>query len=177
MRLSWGGENYILTYNGELYNTEELRKELLALGHTFTGHSDTEVLLHGYAQWGSGVLEKLNGIYAFAVWERKKKRLFLARDRIGVKPLFYAEHGGGLIFASEIKTILSYPDFRACVDVTGAAELLLLGPGRTPGSGVFRGVREIEPGCCGFWERMLKHGIPPRTICSGWSAAVPCPLF
>ena len=153
MTLNHDAEEYTIIYNGELYNTAELRRELAALGHGFAGRSDTEVLLHGYAQWGSGVLEKLNGIYAFAVWEKKKKRLFLARDRIGVKPLFYAEHGGGLIFASEIKTILAYPDFRACLDVTGAAELLLLGPGRTPGSGVFRGVREIEPGCCGFWER------------------------
>lgn len=153
MTLDHDAEEYTIIYNGELYNTAELRRELAALGHDFVGRSDTEVLLHGYAQWGSGVLEKLNGIYAFAVWEKKKKRLFLARDRIGVKPLFYAEHGGGLIFASEIKTILAYPDFRACLDVTGAAELLLLGPGRTPGSGVFRGVREIEPGCCGFWER------------------------
>ena len=153
MTLDHDAEEYTIIYNGELYNTAELRRELAALGHDFAGRSDTEVLLHGYAQWGNGVLEKLNGIYAFAVWEKKKKRLFLARDRIGVKPLFYAEHGGGLIFASEIKTILAYPGFRAFLDVTGAAELLLLGPGRTPGSGVFRGVREIEPGCCGFWER------------------------
>ena len=146
------GEEYTIVYNGELYNTEELRHELLKLGHSFLGHSDTEVLLHGYAQWGSEVLKRANGIFAFAVWERKAKRLFLARDRIGVKPLFYAEHEGGLIFASEIKTILKYPGFRAAIDVTGAAELLLLGPGRTPGSGVFRGIRELEPGCCAVWD-------------------------
>ena len=153
MTLLHEGEEYTIVYNGELYNTPELRRELGRLGHVFAGHSDTEVLLHGYAQWGREVLERLNGIYAFAVWERFSRRLFLARDRIGVKPLFYAEHGGGLLFSSEIKTILKYPGFRAAIDVTGAAELLLLGPGRTPGSGVFRGIREIEPGCCGFWER------------------------
>ena len=152
MTLAWEGEEYTLVYNGELYNTPELRRELQKLGHRFLGHSDTEVLLHGYAQWGKQLLEKLNGIFAFAVWEKQAKRLFLARDRIGVKPLFYAEHGGGLIFASEIKTILKYPDFRAVIDVTGAAELLLLGPGRTPGSGVFRGIRELEPGCCALWD-------------------------
>ena len=153
MTLVFEGEEYTIVYNGELYNTPELRRELAQLGHQFSGHSDTEVLLHGYARWGRGVLEKLNGIYAFAVWQKRARRLFLARDRIGVKPLFYAEHRGGLLFASEIKTILSYPGFRAAIDVTGAAELLLLGPGRTPGSGVLRGLRELEPGCCGIWER------------------------
>lgn len=152
MTLRLKGEEYSIAYNGELYNTEELRRELLKLGHSFQGHSDTEVLLHGYAQWGSDVLTRVNGIFAFAVWEKTAKRLFLARDRIGVKPLFYAEYDGGLIFASEIKTILKYPGFRAAIDATGAAELLLLGPGRTPGSGVFRGIRELEPGCCAYWK-------------------------
>ncbi len=152
MTLWFEGEEYTIVYNGELYNTEEIRIELINRGHCFKGHSDTEVLLHGYAQWGRGVLEKLNGIFAFAVWEKKARRLFLARDRIGVKPLFCAEHEGGLLFASEIKTILKYPDFRAAIDVTGAAELLLIGPGRTPGCGVFRGVKELEPGCFASWE-------------------------
>ena len=150
MTLRFHGREYTIVYNGELYNTDQLRRELLKLGHEFRGHSDTEVLLHGYARWGEGVLEKLNGIYAFAVYDGE--RVFLARDRIGVKPLFYAEHRGGLLFASEIKTILKYPGFRAAIDVTGAAEILLLGPGRTPGCGVFRGVREMEPGCFGIWE-------------------------
>ena len=153
MTFCFGNEEYTIVYNGELYNTPELRRELLGLGHRFQGHSDTEVLLQGYARWGRGVLEKLNGIYAFAVWEKRNRRLFLARDRIGVKPLFFAEHMGGLLFASEIKTILKYPGFRSAIDVTGAAELLLLGPGRTPGCGVFRGIREIEPGCCADWEQ------------------------
>ena len=150
MKLRHDGTEYTIVYNGELYNAPELRRELTRLGHSFEGHSDTEVLLHGYAQWGRDVLRRLNGIYAFAV--RHDGRVFLARDRIGVKPLFYAEHGGGLLFASEMKTILRYPGFRAAIDVTGAAELLLLGPGRTPGCGVFRGIRELEPGCWGIWE-------------------------
>ena len=150
MTLRFQGREYTIVYNGELYNAPELRRELSKLGHEFSGHSDTEVLLHGYVQWGEGVLEKLNGIYAFAVFDGE--RVFLARDRIGVKPLFYAEHNGGLLFASEIKTILKYPGFRAAIDVTGAAEILLLGPGRTPGCGVFRGVKEIEPGYFGIWE-------------------------
>ena len=152
MSLTHRGEEYTIVYNGELYNTGELRRSLSVLGHSFEGHSDTEVLLHSYAQWGEGCLDRLNGIFAFAVWEKRAKRLFLARDRIGVKPLFHAEHMGGLLFASEIKTILAYPGFRASIDVTGAAELLLIGPGRTPGCGVFEGVKEVEPGCCGYWD-------------------------
>ena len=98
MILDWNQERYVLVYNGELYNTEELRKELTALGHHFTGHSDTEVLLHAYAQFGAACLEKLNGIFAFAVWQREAKRLFLARDRMGVKPLFYKEHNFSAVF-------------------------------------------------------------------------------
>ena len=153
MKLRWGEEHYVLVYNGELYNTEELRRELIRLGHSFLGHSDTEVLLHGYAQWGEHVVDKCNGIFAFAVWEEKHKRLFLARDRIGVKPLFFTQQGEKLIFASEIKTILTYPGVKAVLDGEGVAQIFLLGPGRLPGSGVFRGIREVEPGWCGYWEQ------------------------
>jgi len=152
MQLCRDGENYILTYNGELYNTEELRKELIKLGHRFESHSDTEVLLHAYVQWKDQVLQRLNGIYAFGVWHEKEQKLFLARDRIGVKPLFYKEHEGGLLFASEIKTILAYPSVHPELDAQGAAEILMLGPGRLPGSGVFRGIKEIEPGCMGTYQ-------------------------
>lgn len=152
MELTFDGEQYILVYNGELYNTYQLRKELESRGHVFTGHSDTEVVLHAYAQWGPDCLNRFNGILAFAVWEQKKQRLFLARDRIGVKPLFYMQHQGGLLFASEMKTILCYPTVKACLDPQGAAELLLLGPGRTPGCGVLQGMCELEPGCCAYFE-------------------------
>ena len=152
MELHHGGEHYILVYNGELYNTQELAAELRQEGHAFTGHSDTEVLLHAYAQWGADCVHRLNGIFAFAVWEVKRKRLFLARDRIGVKPLFYRLWGGALIFASEIKTILCHPQVKAQLSPQGAAEIILLGPGRTPGCGVFHGIQELEAGCCGFFE-------------------------
>jgi len=152
MTFEWGNEKYTISYNGELYNTEEIRSRLLALGHCFKGRSDTEVLLHAYAQWGRDVLQVLNGIFAFAVWEHHRKRLFLARDRIGVKPLFYTLHKDGILFASEMKTILAYPTMEARLDAQGVAELLLLGPGRMPGSGVFRGILELEPGCCGVFE-------------------------
>lgn len=153
MKLTFGGETYVLVYNGELYNTEELRQELLARGHVFLGHSDTEVVLHAYAEYGSACTDRFNGIYAFAVWEERKRRLFLCRDRIGVKPIFYREHNGGLLFASEIKTILAYPGVPRELKEEGAAQLLLLGPGRLPGSGVFAGIQELEPGCSAYWER------------------------
>lgn len=151
MILDWKGNQYVIVYNGELYNTEEIRKELLHCGHAFTGHSDTEVLLHAYAQWGEGCLEHLNGIYAFAVWEEKTGRLFLARDRIGVKPLFYTVRDGSMVFASEIKTILAYQSIKPVLNAQGAAEIMMLGPGRTPGKGVFKDVMEMEPGCCGYF--------------------------
>ena len=152
MTLQWREEQYRLVYNGELYNTQEIRSELEHLGHRFSGHSDTEVLLHGYAQWGPGVLERLNGIFAFGVWEEKQERLFLARDRMGVKPLFYAQCRQGLIFGSEIKTVLAYPGIKPRLKEQGAAQLLLLGPGRIPGSGILEGICELEPGTCGFFR-------------------------
>ena len=153
MTLSWGGEEFTLVYNGELYNTAELRHRLEQEGHHLQSHSDTEVILHGYLQWGAAVVERLNGIFAFAVWEKKRQKLFLARDRIGVKPLFFTVKDGGLLFASEIKTILSYPYMKAQLDREGAAQVLLLGPGRIPGSGVFHGIHELEPGYYGYWEK------------------------
>lgn len=152
MRLVWQSEHYTLIYNGELYNTEEVRAQLIKLGHEFEGYSDTEVVLHAFAQWGEACLEKFNGIYAFAVWERNQRRLFLARDRMGVKPLFYTFHKEGFLFASEIKTILSYPGVERKLNKEGVGELLLLGPGRTPGSGVIQGIREVEPGCCCWYH-------------------------
>ena len=152
MTYTRGEEGYTIVYNGELYNTEELRSRLTALGHSFRGHSDTEVLLHGYVQWGEEVLKQANGIFAFAVWEHHSKRLFVARDRIGVKPFFYTLRKGGFLFASEIKTILAYPQMEARLDAQGISELLLLGPGRSPGSGVFRGIFELEPGWCGVFQ-------------------------
>ena len=153
MVLDWAGERYVLVYNGELYNTRQLRGELIGKGHRFEGSSDTEVVLHAYAEYGENCTDHFNGIYAFAVWEEKHRRLFLCRDRIGVKPLFFKEQEGGLLFASEIKTILAYPGAEPELDEEGAAQLLLLGPGKLPGSGIFRGIRELEPGCRGYWEQ------------------------
>ena len=141
---------HTIVYNGELYNTSEIRSELEKMGHSFRTQCDTEVVLHAFQEWGEESLHRFNGIFAFVVWDGR--RLFLARDRIGVKPLFYMERPAGLLFGSEIKNILAYPGIRAELDEDGAAELLLLGPGRTPGCGVYRGIRELEPGCCGWYE-------------------------
>jgi len=153
MYLRWGDEEYVITYNGELYNTQEIKDILRALGHEFTTHSDTEVVLHAFAQWKEGCVDRFNGIFAFGIWEKKRKRLFLARDRIGVKPLFYTAVSGGLLFASEIKTLLAYPAVPRELDGEGAAQILLLGPGRIPGSGVFKNIVELKPGCCGYYSR------------------------
>ncbi len=151
MILEYGGEEYSVVYNGELYNTPELRRELSALGHVFKTHSDTEVLLHAYAEWGGECVSRFNGIFAFAVWESRGARLFLARDRMGVKPLFYALRRGSILFASEIKALLKHPWVEPQIDAEGVAQVMLLGPGRVPGSGVFRGISELRPGECAYY--------------------------
>ncbi len=136
---------YTICYNGELYNTEDLRKDLLIKGYSFKGHSDTEVLLTSYIEWGKNCLQYLNGIFAFAIWDENGQELFIGRDRLGVKPLFYRETVKGLLFGSEIKAILAHPEVKTEVDREGLAEVFGLGPSRSPGSGVFRGVKELRP--------------------------------
>ncbi len=148
MEASRGGCSYVIVYNGELYNTEDIRHQLISKGWTFKGWSDTEVLLDSYIEWGEECLGKLNGIFAFAIWDVQKGTLFLARDRIGVKPLFYSEKGSLFIFASEIKAILSNPSVSAELGREGLAEIFAMGPARTPGCGVFTGISELKPGYC-----------------------------
>lgn len=148
-----GDKTYVITYNGELYNTPDLRRELEARGHFFLGHSDTEALLLSYIEWGPGCVERFNGIFAFALWDEAAQRLFLARDRLGVKPLFYARRGSAFIFGSELKAVLAHPLVEARVKADGLAEVLAVGPARTPGHGVFAGVAELRPGCCLTVER------------------------
>ena len=157
MEITAGGETYTIVYNGELYNTSELRTQLEQEGVVFQTHCDTEVVLQSYAHWGPRCVEQCNGIFAFAVWEHTAQRLFLARDRIGVKPLFYAEIPGGLVFGSEIKALLQHPDVPHEIDQNGVADLLLLGPGRTPGYGVFRTIREVKPAHCGYYMQGSLH--------------------
>lgn len=148
MYKSYAKNEYITVYNGELYNTEDIRAELSELGYKFTGHSDTEVLLTAYIEWKEKCVDKLNGIFAFAVFDKKKQSLFAARDRAGVKPFFFHKYDGGLIFGSEIKTLLAHPDVKPRVNRLGLGEIFLIGPGRTPGASAFEEINELKPGEC-----------------------------
>ena len=106
-------ENLVVVFNGEIYNFQELTAELKAAGHTFATRADTEVLLHGYEQWGRGLLDRLRGMFAFALWDRKAETLFCARDHFGIKPLYYCQtEDGSLLFGSEIKSFLAHPAFK-----------------------------------------------------------------
>lgn len=142
------GETYTIVYNGELYNTRIIQLELERLGHSFAGHSDTEVVLSAYIEWGEKCLDRFNGIFAFGVWREKKQTLFLARDRIGVKPLFFSRYNGGIVFGSEIKTLLANPMVKRVVELEGVSSVVLLGPARKGGMGVFRDVGELLPAEC-----------------------------
>lgn len=145
MSIEKNNHTFTIVYNGELYNTEEIRKELLQRGYSFQSYSDTEVLLTAYIEWGENCVMHLNGIFAFAVWDQHREQLFMTRDRLGVKPLFYREENGSLIFGSEIKAILAHPKVKSEVDREGFQEIFGLGPSRTPGHGVFRGINELRP--------------------------------
>ncbi len=139
-----GDRTYAITYNGEIYNFRELRFELESYGHTFRTRSDTEVLLHAYIEWGEACVGRLNGIFAFGLWDEQRQQLLLARDHLGVKPLFYAQRGSAILFGSELKVLLAHPLVKAEVDADGLAEILTFV--RTPGSGVYRNVHELRPG-------------------------------
>lgn len=139
---------YTIVYNGEIYNTEEIRKELKAFGYSFDTHCDTEVILKAYHKWKEKSCEKLNGIFAFAVWDDEEKELFLCRDRIGVKPLYYAEKDGIFAFASRIKSLLLIPEITSEVDEDGLNEVFMLGPASTIGKAVFRDISELPPASC-----------------------------
>ena len=139
-----GGRTFVICYNGELYNTPALRETLEAKGHTFRTRSDTEVLLHACIEYGAEVGEYIEGIFAFAFWDGET--LLLLRDRFGVKPLFYAQVGETLVFASEPKTLFQYPGLTPRADRETWQEILAVNPARTPGHGVFAGVHEVPPG-------------------------------
>ena len=159
MSAKYGEKEYTLVYNGELYNTDEIRNELIGLGYKFIGHSDTEVILKSYIQWEENCLERFNGIFSFAIWDDYKQHLFFARDRIGVKPLFYTIKNNSFIFGSEIKALLEHKYVEAEIDENSIAEIMFIGPGRTPGCGVFKGINEVKPACCGYYS---KSGIKIR---------------
>jgi asparagine synthase (glutamine-hydrolysing) len=135
---------YAITYNGEIYNFRELQRELQDLGHTFHTQSDTEVVLHAYAEWGEACIPRLNGIFAFGLWDEQKQQLLLARDHLGVKPLFYARRGTAILFSSELKTLLAHPEVKAEIDAQGLAQILTFA--YVPDSGVYRNISQLRPG-------------------------------
>jgi asparagine synthase (glutamine-hydrolysing) len=146
-----------LVYTGEVYNFVELREELKRLGHHFKTCSDTEVVLRGYLQWGDQVTERLNGMFAFAIWDVVTQELFLIRDRMGVKPLFYYPMADGVLFGSEPKAILAHPSVRPRVDVDGLREMLVLA--KNPEVTIYAGMCEVRPGQV---VRVNRNGITKR---------------
>ena len=142
-KFSYG--EYVIVYNGQIYNTKELKDILVENGFSFNGHCDTEVLLKSYIHYGHNVVNHLNGIFAFAIWDSRKKELFLARDHFGVKPLFYTLKDGSLIFGSEIKALFEYPGIEKILDNQGISELFGIGPAHTPGTTIFKNIYELKP--------------------------------
>ena len=140
-----------LTFNGEIYNFRDLRQELAACGHKFALDSDTEVLLRAYQHWGEKVLDRLRGMFAFAIWDARNQRLFMARDRFGEKPLFIHQDADGIYFASEIKALLRLPKARPAVNLSAVWDFLAYR--YVPGpSTLFEGIRKLAPGTCATWE-------------------------
>ena len=141
----------VITYNGEIYNHPELRHELEALGHVFRTRCDTEVLVHGYEQWGVNLLQRLNGQFAFAIYDRNNETVFIARDRFGVRPLFYAQPRDAFYFGSEIKAILASGEVDAGIDPRGMDEVFTFWAARAPRT-PFAGIASLEPGTYGIWK-------------------------
>jgi asparagine synthase (glutamine-hydrolysing) len=135
----------VMTYSGEVYNYRELRAQLAVRGHRFRTESDTEVVLHAYLQWGEDFVDRLNGMYAFALWDLDREQLLLVRDRMGIKPLYYAETKDGLLFGSEPKAILANPLIKPVIDIDGMREVLAFV--KNPGQAVYRDLHELRPGC------------------------------
>src|SRR5690242_12560111 len=140
-----------LTFNGEIYNFRQLRDELSALGYCFTRDSDTEVLLRAYEHWGDAVVDHLRGMFAFAIWDARNERLFLARDRFGEKPLFLYEDARGLYFASEIKALLRIPGLKVEVNLKAVWDYLAYRYVPGPKT-LFKGIRKLMPGTAATWE-------------------------
>lgn len=141
-----------IVFNGEVYNFQELRDELVAKGHCFATHSDTETIVHAYEEWGDACVQRFRGMFAFAIWDAPRQRLFLARDRYGKKPLFLFENNGTLLFASEIKSILAFPGVKPEVDTAAVWEYFAYRYVPAPAT-LFRGIRKLMPGCYAVWEK------------------------
>lgn len=134
-----------IAYNGEIYNFPDLRKKLLAQGHTFRSTSDTEAILHGYEEVGPGILDRLNGMFAFAIWDRRHRQLFCARDPLGIKPFYYYLSDRHFLFASEIKALLAHPALERKLNPEGVANFFTFGHAVAPAT-IFENVRKLLPG-------------------------------
>ena len=152
-----GDHSVVLSCDGFIYNHEDLKSELEKRGHRFGAASDAEVLLRSYLEWGEDFIQRINGFFAIALWDERRHALMLARDRLGVKPLFYKIHHSGLLFGSELKAILAHPEVEPEVDIEGFSEIFAMGPVRTPGFGVFRGMEEVRPGHCVIFTKEKAH--------------------
>lgn len=148
---------YVICHNGQIYNTNELRNILEKHNFTFNGYSDTEILLKSYIFFGNDVVNHINGIFSFAIWNSQKQEVFLARDHFGIKPLFYTVKDNNLIFASELKAIFEYPSIEKIIDSQGICELFGIGPAHTSGLTVFKDIYEIKPAHFGVFNKDGLH--------------------
>lgn len=141
-----GERNYSIIYNGELYNTKELRRELELKDWRFRTSSDTEVILLGFIEYGTSFITRLNGIFSIAIWDSHEETLFLFRDRLGIKPLFYTVKDNTLVFGSELKVLFEFPGIKPVIDKNSLGEIFGLGPAKSYGTGVYKNCLEVLPG-------------------------------
>ena len=151
------GEEYAIVYNGEIYNTKEIKEDLIQKGYIFETTSDTEMILYGYLEYGTDIVKKLNGIFAFAIADTKKKQLHLFRDRAGVKPLFYTNKNDTIVFASELKGLFQYTGIEPIIDKKGLNEVFSIGPAKTYGCGVYKDIDELLSGHFVTFDTYGKH--------------------
>lgn len=139
------GKTYVILLDGELYNAPEIKADLLSKGCTLDTKTHAELILQGFLEYGTDIVKKLNGVFAFAIWSKEDNQLYLFRDPLGIKPLFYTISQGTLVFGSEIKALFTYPHVTPQVDQEGLLELFALGPAKTHGVGVFKNIYEVLP--------------------------------
>ena len=152
-----GEDGFAIVYNGEIYNTDEINRGLEQRGYRFLTGSDTETILYAYMEYGADCVRLLNGIFAFAIWDSAKQALFLFRDRVGVKPLFYTIKDGLLVFGSEPKAVFAHPLIDPVIDDDSLRKVFSVLPARTEGDGVFKGLKEIKYGCYGVFDKSGFH--------------------
>lgn len=138
--------NYHIAYNGEIYNHPDIKKELISYGFSFFTNSDTEIIGNAFIHWGPSFVQHLNGIFAIAIYDEKKNSLYLFRDHFGIKPLFFKQLDNTIVFASRLDTLFEYPNIKPTIDITSLNEIFTIGPAKSYGSGVFKGISEVKPG-------------------------------